>query len=141
MCVRLIFGMGNTIEKNSILRILKFQHIFFYKKLTVDSTSYMQPRDLNLYMRVRVRVLEQSGLYFKNDLTHLRFPGIPTGFAIGNGLTDPILQYKAYTDYVLDIGIITGSQSKRVNLIVPVCEAAIKLCGTDGTVYCMALHT
>ncbi|KAI3751531.1 hypothetical protein L2E82_22619 [Cichorium intybus] len=62
------------------------------------------------------------------------------GFAIGNGLTDPAIQYKAYTDYALDMGIITESQSKRINLIVPVCEAAIKLCGTDGTVSCMAAY-
>ncbi|KAI3751529.1 hypothetical protein L2E82_22617 [Cichorium intybus] len=62
------------------------------------------------------------------------------GFAIGNGLTDPAIQYKAYTDYALDMGIITESQFKRINLIVPVCEAAIKLCGTDGTVSCVAAY-
>lgn len=62
------------------------------------------------------------------------------GFAIGNGLTDPAIQYKAYTDYALDMGIIKESQYKLINLIVPVCEAAIKLCGTDGTVSCMAAY-
>ncbi|XP_024969566.1 serine carboxypeptidase-like [Cynara cardunculus var. scolymus] len=62
------------------------------------------------------------------------------GFAIGNGLTDPAIQYKAYTDYALDMGIISESQYKRINLIVPVCEAAIKLCGTDGTVSCTAAY-
>lgn len=52
------------------------------------------------------------------------------GFAIGNGLTDPEFQYKAYPDYALDMGIITKSEYKRINLVlVPVCEAAIKLCG------------
>ncbi|KAF3434030.1 hypothetical protein FNV43_RR25133 [Rhamnella rubrinervis] len=62
------------------------------------------------------------------------------GFAIGNGLTDPAIQYKAYTDYALDMGIITKSDYKRINLVVPVCETAIKLCGTDGTVSCMAAY-
>ncbi|KAJ9545536.1 hypothetical protein OSB04_025243 [Centaurea solstitialis] len=62
------------------------------------------------------------------------------GFAIGNGLTDPAIQYKAYTDYALDMGIITQAQYKRINIIVPVCEAAIKLCGTDGTVSCSAAY-
>ncbi|XP_071734032.1 serine carboxypeptidase-like [Rutidosis leptorrhynchoides] len=62
------------------------------------------------------------------------------GFAIGNGLTDPAIQYKAYTDYALDMGIIKESQYKLINLIVPVCEAAIKLCGTDGTVSCTAAY-
>lgn len=53
------------------------------------------------------------------------------GFAIGNGLTDPAIQYKAYTDYALDMGIIEKSQYDRINKIVPVCELAIKLCGND----------
>ena len=54
---------------------------------------------------------------------------VEQGFAIGNGLTDPAIQYKAYTDYALDMGIITKSDYKRINLVVPVCETAIKLCG------------
>nr|GEW44772.1 serine carboxypeptidase-like [Tanacetum cinerariifolium] len=62
------------------------------------------------------------------------------GFGIGNGLTDPAIQYQAYTDYALDMGLIKESQYKRINLIVPLCEAAIKLCGTDGTVSCMAAY-
>nr|XP_043617215.1 serine carboxypeptidase-like [Erigeron canadensis] len=62
------------------------------------------------------------------------------GFAIGNGLTDPGIQYNSYIDYALDMGIIKKSQSKRIKLIVPVCEAAIKLCGTDGTLSCMAAY-
>ncbi|KAL5981792.1 hypothetical protein ACLOJK_015857 [Asimina triloba] len=41
------------------------------------------------------------------------------GFAIGNGLTDPAIQYKAYTDYALDMGIIKDSDYKRINKIVP----------------------
>lgn len=52
------------------------------------------------------------------------------GFAIGNGLTDPGIQYKAYTDYALDMGIIEESEYQKINKIVPACELAIKLCGT-----------
>ncbi|KAI5578480.1 hypothetical protein POPTR_008G034800v4 [Populus trichocarpa] len=62
------------------------------------------------------------------------------GFAIGNGLTDPAIQYKAYTDYALDMGIIKQAEHDRISKIVPVCEMAIKLCGTDGTVSCMASY-
>ncbi|KAH7537131.1 serine carboxypeptidase-like [Ziziphus jujuba] len=62
------------------------------------------------------------------------------GFAIGNGLTDPAIQYKAYTDFALDMGILTKSEYSRINKVVPVCETAIKLCGTDGTVSCMAAY-
>ncbi|KAA3453398.1 serine carboxypeptidase-like [Gossypium australe] len=62
------------------------------------------------------------------------------GFAIGNGLTDPAIQYKAYTDYALDMGVIKKSDYDRINKLVPVCEMAIKLCGTDGTISCMASY-
>ncbi|KAJ4834644.1 Serine carboxypeptidase-like 49 [Turnera subulata] len=62
------------------------------------------------------------------------------GFAIGNGLTDPAIQYKAYTDYALEMGLIKQSEHDRINKILPVCEMAIKLCGTDGTVSCMASY-
>lgn len=51
------------------------------------------------------------------------------GFAIGNGLTDPAIQYKAYTEFSLDNGIIKESDYKRINKFYPVCEYAIKLCG------------
>ncbi|GMI90356.1 CARBOXYPEPTIDASE Y, SERINE CARBOXYPEPTIDASE-LIKE 49 [Hibiscus trionum] len=62
------------------------------------------------------------------------------GFAIGNGLTNPAIQYKAYTDYALDMGVIKKSDYDRINKMVPVCEMAIKLCGTDGTTSCMASY-
>ncbi|XP_014514444.1 serine carboxypeptidase-like [Vigna radiata var. radiata] len=63
------------------------------------------------------------------------------GFAIGNGLTDPAIQYKAYTDYALDMGIIQKTDYDRINkLMVPACELAIKLCGTDGTIACTASY-
>ncbi|CAN1238338.1 Serine carboxypeptidase-like 49 [Linum grandiflorum] len=46
------------------------------------------------------------------------------GFAIGNGLTDPAVQYKAYPDFALENGIIKESQYKLINKVVPVCEIA-----------------
>ncbi|XP_041996822.1 serine carboxypeptidase-like [Salvia splendens] len=62
------------------------------------------------------------------------------GFAMGNGLTDPGIQYAAYADYALDMGILTQSEHDRINKVLPLCEAAIKLCGTDGTLSCMAAY-
>ena len=49
---------------------------------------------------------------------------------MGNGLTDPGIQYAAYADYALDMGILTQSEHDRINKVLPLCEAAIKLCGT-----------
>ncbi|KAK0592335.1 hypothetical protein LWI29_017419 [Acer saccharum] len=62
------------------------------------------------------------------------------GFAIGNGLTDPAHQYKAYPDYALDMGLIKQSEHDRISKVIPLCEMAIKLCGTDGTLSCMASY-
>lgn len=62
------------------------------------------------------------------------------GFAIGNGLTDPAVQYKAYTDYALDMKIIQDSDYKSINRMLPACELAIKLCGTNGKAACMASY-
>lgn len=58
------------------------------------------------------------------------FEVVEQGFAIGNGLTDPGIQYKAYPDYALDMGIIEQADHDRINkVMVPACELAIKLCG------------
>jgi hypothetical protein len=54
------------------------------------------------------------------------------GFAIDNGLTDPAIQYEAYPDYALDMGLITKSQYNKINKIVPICELAVKLCGNSS---------
>lgn len=51
------------------------------------------------------------------------------GFAIGNGLTNPEIQYQAYTDYALDMGIIEKADYDRINKALPMCEMAIRLCG------------
>ncbi|XP_077221714.1 serine carboxypeptidase-like [Tasmannia lanceolata] len=61
------------------------------------------------------------------------------GFAIGNGLTDPAIQYGAYADYALDMGIIEKSDYKKINKFYPACELAIKLCGTSKAA-CMASY-
>ncbi|URD99586.1 serine carboxypeptidase-like [Musa troglodytarum] len=62
------------------------------------------------------------------------------GFAIGNGLTDPAIQYKAYTDYALDTGLIQKHDYERINKIYPACELAIKLCGTSGNTSCLVSY-
>ena len=62
-------------------------------------------------------------------LLHYNAVKMVHGFAIGNCLTNPAIQYKAYTDYALDMGVINKIDYDRINKLVPVCELAIKLCG------------
>ncbi|KAG9445144.1 hypothetical protein H6P81_016484 [Aristolochia fimbriata] len=60
------------------------------------------------------------------------------GFAIGNGLTNPAIQYNAYTDYALEMDLINKGQHDTINKLIPACELAIKLCGSSGVVGCLA---
>ncbi|KAL5763956.1 hypothetical protein ACOSQ2_016550 [Xanthoceras sorbifolium] len=59
------------------------------------------------------------------------------GFAIGNGLTDPEIQYKAYPDYALDMKLIKQSDYDSIQRVIPACEQAIKTCESDGGEACV----
>ena len=56
------------------------------------------------------------------------------GIAIGNGLTDPGIQYKAYPDFALDMKLIEQSDYNSINELVPPCEQATKLCGNSSQI-------
>lgn len=67
--------------------------------------------------------------------------GVPInlkGFAIGNGLTQPDIQYAAYADYALDMNLISVSDHAQLSKLYPACAASIKLCGPKGTIGCIA---
>ncbi|EOY34479.1 Serine carboxypeptidase-like 48 [Theobroma cacao] len=59
------------------------------------------------------------------------------GFAIGNGLTNPEIQYQAYPDYALNTSLITQSEYVRIKKLVPTCVQAIKRCGSSGGNACV----
>ncbi|KAL5723763.1 Protein cbp3 [Ranunculus cassubicifolius] len=59
------------------------------------------------------------------------------GFAIGNGLTNPAIQYTAYADYALDMKLIQQSDHSTINQMLPQCEEAIRLCGVNGKDDCL----
>ncbi|KAL2328560.1 hypothetical protein Fmac_021987 [Flemingia macrophylla] len=59
------------------------------------------------------------------------------GFAIGNGMTNPIIQYTAaYTDFALDNRIITKADYHKINKLIPDCEQAAKTCEIQGGQIC-----
>ncbi|KAH0922455.1 LOW QUALITY PROTEIN: hypothetical protein HID58_022473 [Brassica napus] len=55
-----------------------------------------------------------------------------TGFAIGNGLTNPEIQYAAYADYALDMKLISQSDHDNLNRDYETCQQSIKECSADG---------
>ncbi|KAG4988964.1 hypothetical protein JHK85_031947 [Glycine max] len=58
------------------------------------------------------------------------------GFAIGNGLTNPAIQYPEYPDFALDNKIITKAQHDDIIKSIPGCEEATKNCESKGGQSC-----
>ncbi|KAL5158218.1 Serine carboxypeptidase-like 49 [Glycine soja] len=58
------------------------------------------------------------------------------GFAIGNGLTNPAIQYPAYPDYALENGVITKAEHDQISKSIPDCEQAAKTCDNKGGQSC-----
>lgn len=54
------------------------------------------------------------------------------GFAIGNGLTDPAIQYGAYADYAIAHDLIDQDTYDNVMWYYPSCKAAIQTCNKQG---------
>ncbi|CAI0452811.1 unnamed protein product [Linum tenue] len=60
------------------------------------------------------------------------------GFAIGNGLTDPAIQYRAYPEFALAAKLISKSDHDSiVSELVPVCESDIADCNAHGGDPCL----
>lgn len=61
------------------------------------------------------------------------------GLAIGNGLTDPIIQYGAYADYAYMNKLIDSFSHTLANLFVPVCQFGASYCNsTHSSIICSA---
>ncbi|CAK9237565.1 unnamed protein product [Sphagnum troendelagicum] len=69
--------------------------------------------------------------------------GVPInlkGFAIGNGMTQPDIQYEAYADYALDMGLISESDHTKLSKLYPACVKAAKICEKRGSISCLAAY-
>ncbi|EFH48286.1 hypothetical protein ARALYDRAFT_489152 [Arabidopsis lyrata subsp. lyrata] len=65
--------------------------------------------------------------------------GIPInlkGFAIGNGLTNPEIQYGAYGDYALQMKLISESDHESIKQDYVECQNLTKKCNLDGGLAC-----
>nr|GME08168.1 serine carboxypeptidase-like [Ipomoea batatas] len=58
------------------------------------------------------------------------------GLAIGNGLTNPEIQYPAYPDYALDNNLISKSYHDELIQLIPDCQKAIRKCNSNGGSAC-----
>ncbi|XP_075498932.1 serine carboxypeptidase-like [Primulina tabacum] len=59
------------------------------------------------------------------------------GMAIGNGLTNPAIQYQMYTDFALKMKLLTQDQYDGMKPAVSQCAKEAKLCGPDGGINCL----
>ncbi|DBA94519.1 hypothetical protein WJX77_001353 [Trebouxia sp. C0004] len=59
------------------------------------------------------------------------------GFAIGNGLTDPGIQYGAYSDFALINNLISPTAARWIKATFPLCRIGIQLCNSwDVSLVC-----
>ena len=60
------------------------------------------------------------------------------GLAIGNGLTDPAIQYGAYADFAYSVKLISSSTRDNILSLYPACKMALEACdGFDIDVECI----
>lgn len=57
---------------------------------------------------------------------------INQGLAIGNGLTNPEIQYKSYRDYALNMKLISRVEYYRLIVAQRFCETNIRACGNKN---------
>ncbi|KAF8046471.1 hypothetical protein N665_3663s0003 [Sinapis alba] len=65
--------------------------------------------------------------------------GIPInlkGLAIGNGMTNPEIQYGAYADYALEMKLISQSDHESLKQVYVDCQSSIRICNRDGGSSC-----
>ncbi|KAL0735273.1 hypothetical protein Bca4012_011483 [Brassica carinata] len=69
--------------------------------------------------------------------------GIPiklTGIAIGNGLTNPEIQYGAYGDYALEMKLISQTDHESLSQVYVNCQSSIRKCNIDGGLACASAY-
>ena len=64
----------------------------------------------------------------RNDDLDIDFAGL----AIGNGLTDPAIQYGAYADFAYSVGLISNSTRSNILSLYPACKLALEACDGFG---------
>ncbi|KAL3518431.1 hypothetical protein ACH5RR_021020 [Cinchona calisaya] len=62
------------------------------------------------------------------------------GVAMGNGLTNPEIQFNAYSQYALDMKLINQSDYEKLIPLVSNCLQGIKLCGPEGGSPCKTAY-
>ncbi|XP_028776242.1 serine carboxypeptidase-like [Neltuma alba] len=62
------------------------------------------------------------------------------GFAIGNGDTNPEMQFAAYTDFALENNIINGDDYNRITKMLAPCLQLIQDCGKKGGDVCESAY-
>ncbi|KAG7671065.1 hypothetical protein KSW81_004492 [Nannochloris sp. 'desiccata'] len=59
------------------------------------------------------------------------------GFAIGNGLTNPAIQYGAYADYAVEHNLISSDTRDEILQLYPACKLGLEICdGLDFSMEC-----
>ncbi|XP_004506097.1 serine carboxypeptidase-like [Cicer arietinum] len=107
------------------------QHPDFVKNdFYITGESYAGQYIPALASRVRQGNKDSEGI-------HINLKGI----AIGNGMTNPLIQYPSLPQYAVDMKLITKEDQDQINKLIPPCEDAIKSCESEGGDSCFTALT
>ncbi|XP_061359433.1 serine carboxypeptidase-like [Gastrolobium bilobum] len=120
--------MGVSNDLYDFLQAFFKQHPKFVKNdFYITGESYAGHYIPALASRVHKGNKEKQGIYINLK-----------GFAIGNGLTNPGIQYQAYPDFALDTGLISKAEYESIKQFIPGCEQAITACNSKGGQSCVS---
>ncbi|CAF1698274.1 unnamed protein product [Brassica napus] len=111
----------------------RFHCCFFLKKTIHNSRKMISILPVNRMLVITFPLASRIRSGNKND------EGIPInlkGVAIGNGLTNPEIQYGAYADYALEMKLISQSVHESLKQDYVDCQSSIRICNRDGGLAC-----
>ncbi|TKY72654.1 Serine carboxypeptidase 49 [Spatholobus suberectus] len=116
-------GISNDLY-DFLQEFFKAHHEFVKNDFYITGESYAGHYIPALASRVNKGNKENQGIHINLK-----------GFAIGNGLTNPAIQYQAYPDFALDNGIITKAEYDDISKSIPDC-GQVNTCETQGGQSC-----
>ncbi|XP_038696161.1 serine carboxypeptidase-like [Tripterygium wilfordii] len=119
------FGVSNDLC-DFLQMFFKKHHQFAKNNFFITGESYAGHYIPALASRIHQENKENKGIHINLK-----------GFAIGNGLTNPGIQYPAYPDFARNVGLITDSDRERIEAKVPQCKLSIEACDTGGENDCL----
>ncbi|KAK4487398.1 hypothetical protein RD792_005971 [Penstemon davidsonii] len=138
-------GFSYTSSKQDIRKSTQAASVDFYDFLLAFFRKHPQYKNNDFYITgesyaghyipafaLRIHQANKN----KRRITKINLKGL----AIGNGMTNPEIQYKAYADFALDMKLINQTYYVRLSKSLSRCQKLIKFCGQNGSLSCLLAY-